>query len=364
MDQRQRTQTVWWSSAVAVLLVVAGGAVAIGAGIQDERPDGADDLARIGPLAPHDGLDSLRLPVAVDPAEDLVDGQVVTVSGEGFPTDRQLGVVMCSGAVDLGGGVAQCQISPSTPVTSDAEGRFSVEHPVRRVLHIGGHEIDCADPPPPGVVATCAVAVGAVDDYDQSGVAPVVFDPGIAPPPQPSVEVSGTDHLLDGDEVTITIVDGSVEDLRELLVCTTDPGMMAQGYPEPGEVCTSPWDLDPAVFEASTAEAPTGVTFVARRWFDPSAPDPIDCGEAPGRCWLQVAVGHGLAARVPLSFDPSVDPPALDAVPPTPEVGSEWERPQPTFVGPDDPPTDTVGPARALPPPETTMPAHTTSVTD
>lgn len=332
MDQQRRTQTAWWASAVSVVALVAVAAVTIGAGMQDGRPDATDDVTRIDPLAPDDGLDSLRLPVSVDPAEGLVDGQIVTVSGEGFPADRQLGVVMCSGVVDLGGGVAQCQISPSTPVVSDADGRFSVEHPVRRIVYIGGHEIDCAEPPPPGLPATCVVAVGAIDDYDQSGIAPVVFDPGVAPPPQPSVEVSGTDHLLDGEVVTITIVDGTVEDLRELLVCTTDSGMVAQGYPEPGEVCTMPWDLDPAAFEASTDAAPSQLSFVARRWFDPHAADPIDCGEAPGRCWLQVAAGHGPAARVPLSFDTSVEPPPIDALPPTPEVGSEWERAPTTVV--------------------------------
>ena len=200
----------------------------------------------------------------------------------------------------------------------------------------------------PAAADSGGVAVGAIDDYDQSGIAPVSFDSGVAPPPQPSIEVSGTDGLVDGDEVTITIVDGTVEDLGNFMVCTNDPSLVDEGYPEPGEVCTMPWDLDPRVFEASIDEATNQLTFVARRWFDPSVTDPIDCGESPGRCWLQVGVGHGPSARLPLSYDPSV--PAPDP-PPLPEAQSDdpgWSHPGPTVVDPDGAPTDTTVPG---PPP-------------
>ncbi len=199
------------ATGVAVVLLLIVAVVAATGG------DPADDLVagEIEPTSnfdeigqavggPRDGLDSLRLPIEVTPSEGLADGQVVTVTGSQFPPNTQLGVVMCAQFPDRApAGSGNCQLSPFTSVTSDADGNFQAEHPVDRVFRIStGELVDCAE-----IAGQCLVAVGAISDYDQSGVAPVSFDPDIPALPDPYVTIDAEGPYVDGQVVIVTVHD-------------------------------------------------------------------------------------------------------------------------------------------------------------
>jgi hypothetical protein len=274
---------------------------------EDEGDEGDEDAPRVElrVLGPRDGLDSKGHPVAVTPDSGLVEGQVVTVTGSGFPPNTDLGVVMCSGAVEMGGGSAQCQLAPFTPVQSDATGTFTVEFPVRRIVTVGGQEIDCADHPPEGIASTCVIAVGAISDYDESGVIQVWFDASVPPPPAPEINVSPTDGLIDGQVVTVSL-DGVEPDAYWWpSLCTSSSELFeAEGYGS-----APPDDLwcehlpDPRYeFDAVGS---TSVDVEVHRVLNRHGMLAIDCAEAPGRCWIQVWAGPRQVDTVTLTFDPA-----------------------------------------------------------
>jgi hypothetical protein len=321
-----------WMITAAMLGVMAILAIAVGvANLRSDSSSGevADPEptapVEIGPAGPRDGLDSLRLPVSVEPDVDLVDGQVVTVSGSQFPPFTSLGVVMCSGVVEMGGGAAQCQLSPFTQVESDSEGAFTVEYTVRRLIVIGGEVVDCGGPTPEHLDATCVVAVGAISDYDQSGIAPVAFDGSVAPPPLPTLQVSPSEGLVDGDLVTVSVSGATSEWGWWPQLCTNVDTSEWYDTPEgetaPDGAYNEMWceELGGQWFDQAPPAGP--IELPVQRWFGAmSGSLYVDCGEAPGRCWIQVQTGPLPLEPVPISFDPSVPAPP----PPPPPVYDEW----------------------------------------
>jgi hypothetical protein len=205
--------------ALLALMGLGVGAIAVGSrdddGDREEATDaslpddGEDDDAtpiEITPQAPWDGRDSLLLPVDVTPAAELVDGQVVSVRGAGFPSNVSFGVVMCTTqAIELG--VNACDLGSSQLDQTRPDGTFEISFTVRRHLTIGGSTVDCqtgnVDPadwvvaraagePPLSVTDptrfSCIVAAGVLNNYDQSGGFPVAFEGALigadAPPAQ------------------------------------------------------------------------------------------------------------------------------------------------------------------------------------
>jgi hypothetical protein len=303
---------------VAVMALVAVNLAGSTPGVDDQAAEergvelDADPPApppAIGALAPHDGLDSLRHPLRVHPSVDLLDGQAVTVSGSEFPPDRDLGVVMCSGAVDLGGGAAQCQLAPFTPVRSRDDGTFEVEHVMRRIIWVGGHEIDCASPIPDGLEATCVVAVGAISDYDESGIAPVRFDDSVPAPPAPSLRVSPTAGLVDGQVVTVELLDLdiSAEHWWWPDLCVSAPELFAP-HPDAehhGDTWCESLADEQGGYELIGSPSGTSVDVTVHRLLAVgTGAEPLDCAAWPGRCWIQVWAGHRPIDPVPLTFDP------------------------------------------------------------
>jgi hypothetical protein len=152
---------------------------------------------RIAVGGPTDGLATRRLPITVTPFEGLSEGQLVTIHGSEFPPGVQVAAVMCT--LDAGHlGVAACDIGTSNLGASGStvapDGTFTFTYPVRETFHNVHGDINCAganiDPSaysadtakygPLIQVATpgawsCIVAVGDVNDYDQSGGAIVSF---------------------------------------------------------------------------------------------------------------------------------------------------------------------------------------------
>lgn len=141
----------------------------------------------IGLGSPIDGRSSLRLPVRVTPDHDLVDGQTVLVTVSGFRPRVTVGAVICTNDAQTKGAAA-CDIGNvvATAMTS-ADGRATIPYTIRRYPTINGGPYDCMQgnvfPPDyeqrlrQGLIPatqqpgwfTCIVAVGQIDDYDQSG---------------------------------------------------------------------------------------------------------------------------------------------------------------------------------------------------
>jgi hypothetical protein len=156
------------------------------------RPDHVVDLP-VG--APTDGLGTKMLPVRVMPDKGLVDGQLVVVSGWGFPPNVFVGGVMCTGAAKTQG-VAACDLTNiGYNATTDAVVTFQLTFPVRRYPLIANQRVDGmtgnVDPddyaaliakegPHPTTAnpssRTCIIAVGEVANYDNSGGWPIAFD--------------------------------------------------------------------------------------------------------------------------------------------------------------------------------------------
>jgi len=165
----------------------------------------------ITPEAPWDGRQSRRLPVAVQPATGISDSQTVTITGTGFPAGKSVAAVVCTIAAGSQG-VDACDISTSSFMAGsttivDRSGHFTIRYEVHRHIVVGAAPIDCGtgnvDPDAyhravvqygplvrittPGAFS-CVIAVGAIDNYDQSGGALVAFTGEVFRP----FEVDGT----------------------------------------------------------------------------------------------------------------------------------------------------------------------------
>ena len=178
------------------------------------------------PLGPHDGRDSIQLPVTVEPNVDLTDGHLVTASGPGFIPGERVGIVQCaSEAGENNGGTREerlgidgCNVGSVQYANADAEGVATGTINVRRVLTTPATgTVDCALE-----AQRCIVAMGALDDYDRSGGYGVAFRGGGEPIDIPTVTVSPIEGLADGDLVHVE-GEGFTPGPVQLGLCSIDP---------------------------------------------------------------------------------------------------------------------------------------------
>jgi hypothetical protein len=151
------------------------------------------------------GPDPTRSTASATPDSGLVDGDEVTVTGEGFPQDIPgFGV----------GEVTPCRV----PVTSwDDCDRGELQYVdvarsghlegvvnVTPILHVASGDTDCR-------AAACALVVQSVDfetfdglgELSEAAVVPVAFDPGGAIRPPPTLTITPSTGLHDGDAVHV-----------------------------------------------------------------------------------------------------------------------------------------------------------------
>jgi Neocarzinostatin family len=275
----RRSSAAAATAVAAVLLLVIAIVAASGGEPEDEVASDVDSpeesFEEVGEAigGPRDGLDSLRLPVQVSPADGLADGQTVTVTGSQFPPNTQLGVVMCAQFPDRApAGSGNCQLAPYTSVTTNAEGSFEVQHPVDRVfITSNGEEIDCAT-----AAAPCLVAVGAINDYDQSGVAEVRFDAGIPPLPDPLARVEPEGPYTDGQVITLVLEDlaPGAEVFVDLCADTSKGGSCQPGTAGP-TLADGAGRVEVALIASRTIDVGLG---------------PVDCSGTNGWCSISVSV--------------------------------------------------------------------------
>jgi hypothetical protein len=216
LRRRQRQGAAWLLTLIMAPLLLV---VAVNVFKSSDRSPGTNTSntmpTAIAPGAAYDGKQSKRLPVRVTPDTNIVDGQVVTVSGSGFPANADIAVIMCTNAAQTFG-VDACDIMTSTGVSgvrnvTNSDGVLQVQYTVHRYITIAGQQVDCAkgniDPAEyqqvldtdgpfssttmPGGFS-CIIAAAVLADHDQSGGWPIAFEgaqigPGSPTPTTPVV---------------------------------------------------------------------------------------------------------------------------------------------------------------------------------
>ena len=219
-------------AALAAALVLLAGLVTT---LGDQGDDGGEqvdtDLALpdlepglLRPLGPRDGKDSVQLPLTVEPAVGLHDGDQVTVRAEGFVPGESVGLVQCAREAggetpETRGGVDGCYISDYVNVTADEAGVATGTYAVHRVLTtpLTG-TVDCA-----AEVGRCMVAMGAISDYDRSGGHAIEFATDGEPVELPTASVLPSEGLTDGQTVHVTAGGLTPNEAVTVEVCSSDP---------------------------------------------------------------------------------------------------------------------------------------------
>jgi hypothetical protein len=333
-DPPRRNGRLLAAAAVAALFIGSVAVLGDGSGGDDRSrleldEDGnklpAPEPGTLTPLGPNDGLDSIQLPITVEPNVDLRDGDVVTASGPGFVPGEQVGIVQC--AREAGGevreqraGIDGCDIGSVHYADADGDGVATGTFTVRRILTTPATgTVDCALE-----AERCIVAMGAISDYDRSGGFGVAFAGGGEPIDIPTISVSPVEGLADGDVVRVDGEGFEPNAPLTLSICSIDPG----GCWSTGE----PIKLNGENMIEHGGDSLTGLLAdgqgrvrgdvpVWRFLPAPTAGAYIDC--AVSTCRLRVTAEAGYSPAPPiLGFDPggtAPQPPAV-AVDPTQDL--------------------------------------------
>lgn len=247
------------------------------------------------PLAP-----LLAEQLSITPTGTLVNGQVVTVTGNGFLPGEQLLVRQrCYYAPDCG-----------ARVVPDADGRFSLTTRVQDVVDVYHGTSDCRG------VGRCAIRVVEPNTWIEVANAPLTF----APEGHEQVTVQPSTGLEDGDVVHVDAVGLNRGHGVEVNQCVALPGNPFP-FPYTDWRCPGP-GLELPVDDAG--EIHTSLQ-VRSRWASTSDehPQPFDC--RIDRCRLVVG-GPGVRVYVGSTFS---------------GYGTYWNRTPLTFAGDGAPPSTT-----------------------
>ena len=233
--------------------------------------------------------------ITITPGTGLVDGQTVTVTGEGFEPFQLYEIFECQAtAVDD----ELCDGYNAYYVDSDGDGKVAFEFPVdARILDHWGERFDCRSAP-----GACTIGVGYMIDYDESAVAPLTFDPDEPLLPEVRVELSRRRGLVDAQVIDVT--GRNLSPLEGAWVWQCQTGVMPP-------VC----DFDRAKDVVPDANRMIRTTFRVSEILHATSGETIDCAAVPGACAIGLSWGYSSFAdrydEVPISFggDPSVPRP-------------------------------------------------------
>src|SRR3954465_4780590 len=133
--------------------------------------------------------------VSFTPSGELIDRQQVAVYATGFIPGEFVSIVQCA-AQNLGNTPCAESFNYGTGGQADPTGAVAAGLTVRRALRVDNQRFDCAS-----AVGACAVVVQAAGG--PSGTAPLAFDPSVPLPPPPTLAVTPSDGLGDGDIVRV-----------------------------------------------------------------------------------------------------------------------------------------------------------------
>lgn len=233
---------------------------------------------RGAPLAPPPTLE-------VTPSTKLRDRQTITVTGKGFDAGAWVELGICQAD-------SREYCGSYTSATADANGAISTPLTVRRSLGNGATGPRKCDVD--GV--RCTIVVLYTSSYLQSPVSvPIAFDRG-SPIHQPTVTVTPTVGLVDGQTVHVTGSNFSPDSQVIFGQCTA--------FDNPVGGCSEP------VFTMSDASGNIDATFnVASVLVVQDGNPNVDCSASPGACVIAVVDrSAGDFVVVPLTFGTVVTP--------------------------------------------------------
>jgi hypothetical protein len=152
------------------------------------------------------GPDPTRYPVAADPDTGLVDGDRVTVTGDGFPVDDPgfdlARVSLCR--APAGDVREDCDAGEQQWVRVDRNGHVEATVVARAILHLRSGDVDCR-------VTSCVLLVEPDPFFapfgrgepSEAGLVPLAFDPAGPLQPPPVLTADPSTGLRDGDAVTV-----------------------------------------------------------------------------------------------------------------------------------------------------------------
>jgi hypothetical protein len=226
------------------------------------------------------------------PATNLVDGQVITVTGAGFDVEAQVGVAEClTGAVDS----TECDLQGVHFAMTDGTGSFTLQYEVTRVINVNGVLTDCAMPD--------ACVLGLAESANPSVPVSVPISFENVPILQPVVGVNPSTDLQDGTTVEVSGSGFTPGATIALLEC-----------PESG-LAVSACDFSTGLFVPADASGSLEVSYRVVRDITSDGTD-LDCS-VPATCVLSVGNVDDFDQRsvVAISFATQVTP--TPTTPPT-----------------------------------------------
>ena len=149
------------------------------------------------------GPDPTRYAATATPDTGLVDGDEVTVTGEGFPQEFPgFGIGEASPCRMPVTTWDDCDRGELQLLSVDRSGHLEGVVKVTPILHLASGDVDCR-------AASCALVVQPVDfttlgglgELSEAAIVPIAFDPGGAVRPPPTLTVDPSSGLHDGDAV-------------------------------------------------------------------------------------------------------------------------------------------------------------------
>jgi hypothetical protein len=219
----------------------------------------------------------------ITPDHDLPYRQTVTLDGSNF----EPGPIPVSECVQSGGPIGLC--AGFTTLTADASGHVHGDVAVTRLLSFGG----------PGALAADCVTVTCVLDVGDTGFGDVVtvplpFDPNAPVPPPPSITVTPSTRVFDGEHVTVAgqhFTPGSRVGITE---CRAGVTVIAEGC-----------DIERVHAATVAADGTFSTRFVTASVLGPSV-SPFDCTRTATSCVIAAANAPTLPdfATAPIAFSP------------------------------------------------------------
>ncbi|HEX6568528.1 MAG TPA: neocarzinostatin apoprotein domain-containing protein [Acidimicrobiales bacterium] len=173
--------------------------------------------------------------VSVSHATGLEDGDVVTVTGAGFPAGAGVAVTLC--AANRPASAEWCDIRPPVTTTADAAGAFAGEVTIHRAITLpSGGVVDCVGS---GCVVTATTGDGgpwasAEIELTRRVLVPIASSPAVVSP-QGAIDLDGMLYCSDPADVGVEIrgVVTQVHDDRTISAefsASTDCGAVFQSW--------------------------------------------------------------------------------------------------------------------------------------
>jgi len=232
------------------------------------------------------------------PSTGLIDRQSIHITGSGFRPNRSVAMVECIGGSS---DYYKCSNSYDPYPTVATDGTIDATMAVRTLLHaIDGTTVDCRTS-----AGACEIQVGSPDQPTNRIHLPLAFDPNAPLAPPPTMDVTPSTGLIDGQVVTVTghgFFPNTPIGISECAT-TTSVGSCSGGT---------------TAFSDTDGTISIDVPVRARLW----AGEILDCRDASVDCSLQAYsyVEPDDNAVTSLSFDPNgplLPPPVLTAHPDT-----------------------------------------------